>query len=70
MPKNFSEVMAEWFAKFDSMIPGQAIDIGVSGKRDPELFTDMCKEYINNGHEDFSFTNDYKYFKRNTKWHD
>lgn len=70
MPKTFSQVMTEWFTRFDKMIPGEAVEIATSGKRDPVLFTDMCKTYIDQNHPDFSFTNDYKYFKRNSPWPD
>lgn len=56
--------MNDWFLFFDNMLPGQAIEINTTGKRDPELFKQMCMLYIDEGHNDFEFSNDYKYFKR------
>ena len=62
-----SEIIKLWFDHFDKMLIGQRINVLEVGKRDPELFTDMCKAYID-GHPDYSFTNDYKFFKRDTPW--
>jgi hypothetical protein len=62
--KNFQEQLDYWFECFARMKPGNAIEIELTGKRDPQLFTDICKEYINQNHYDFEITNDYKYFKR------
>jgi len=60
----FEEKLNEWFKKFEKMQPGEKIDIEKTGRRDPELFTDMCKFFIDQGHEDFELSNDKKYFKR------
>lgn len=46
------------------MLPGQAIEIATVGKRDPELFKQMCMFYIDENHSDFEMSNDYRYFKR------
>lgn len=56
--------MNDWFIFFDKMLPGQAIEVATVGKRDPELFKQMCIFYIDENHPDFEFSNDYKYFKR------
>jgi hypothetical protein len=66
--KTFTEITTMWFDYFSKMKPDQSIEIAVSGKRDPELFIDMCKEFIDRGNMDFEFTNDYKYFRRMTSW--
>jgi hypothetical protein len=67
MQKTFSQILDDWFLRFDRMIPGQAIEIASTAKRDPKLFIDICKFYIDNEHPDYSFTNDYKYFKRDNQ---
>jgi hypothetical protein len=64
----FQEKLDMWFNRFSQMKPGQSIEIAVVGKRDPELFIDVCKRFIDHGNMDFEFTNDYKYFRRMTSW--
>lgn len=64
MGKTFTEILSSWFEYFDKMKIDEKIEIAVYGRRDPLLFIQMCKEYINQGHFDFEFSNDYKYFKR------
>ena len=66
--KNFQEQLDYWFACFNRMIPGNAIEIALTGKRDPQLFTEICKTFIDQGNLDFEFTNDYKHFKRINKF--
>lgn len=58
------EILEKWFNKFGEMKPGQQIEVAVTGKRDPALFTDICKMFIDSGNFDFEFSNDYRYFKR------
>jgi len=58
------EILEKWFKKFSEMKPGQRIEIALTGKRDPALFTDICKHFIDAGNMDFELSNDYKYFKR------
>lgn len=64
MQKAFSEIVKQWYEKFLSLDPGQCVDIEKSGKRDKALFIDMCKDFIDDGHPEYEFTEDYKYFKR------
>lgn len=66
--KTFSEIANMWFEYFAKMKPEQRLEIAVSGKRDPALFVDMCKSFIDQGNIDFEFTNDYKYFRRISSW--
>ena len=58
------EKLQEWFTRFGTMKRGQAYEVGVTGKRNPELFIAMGKHFIDCGNEDYEFSNDYKYFKR------
>ena len=64
MQKTFSETLEMWYKKFSEMKPGQGIDIEKIGKRDIELFTAICKSFIDAGNMDFEFSNDFKYFRR------
>lgn len=63
--KKLSLLITKWFATFERMKPGQAIEIGVTGKSNLKLFTDLCRTFID-GNPDFEFSNDMKYFKRFT----
>lgn len=63
MEKTLSEVIELWFAFFKKMKVGQKIEIAHYGKRDPKLFTDMCKCFIDDN-PDYEISNDYKYFKK------
>lgn len=62
--KNFQDQLDYWFACFGRMKAENMIEIALTGKRDIQLFTDICKSYIDAGNMDFDFTEDYKYFRR------
>lgn len=62
--RTFTEVALMWFKYFSEMQPGDQIEIAVKGKRDPALFIDVCKEFIDQGNPSFEFSNDYKFFRR------
>lgn len=66
--KSFTEILKMWFDYFSNMKEGQQIEVAVSGKRDPELFIEMCKSFIDAGNYDFEFTDGYKFFRRMTAW--
>ncbi|MDB5288562.1 MAG: hypothetical protein JWR05_3511 [Mucilaginibacter sp.] len=67
--KPINEIIDHWHGKFSKMRVGEAIEIGVVGKRDPETFTDICKLFIAYN-PDFELTNDYKFLKRISPWPD
>lgn len=66
--KTFTEIVNAWYAYFLAMKPGDKIEIAVKAKRDPALFIDICKDFIDHGNESYSFSNDKKYFKRGESW--
>ena len=70
MQKTFTETLNFWYEKFSKMKVGQQIEIAVTGKRDPELFTDICKSFIDAGNNDFEFSSDWRFFRRTTAWID
>jgi hypothetical protein len=63
MPKTFSNIVDDWNIRFDKMKDGEKIEISVVGKRDPDLFIDMCKNYINT-HPNYEFSSDYKFIRK------
>ncbi|ASU34369.1 hypothetical protein MuYL_2482 [Mucilaginibacter xinganensis] len=46
---------------------GEKLDIQTVGKRDPKLFLDICKSFIDEN-ADFELSNDKKYLKRINKF--
>jgi hypothetical protein len=64
--ENLTEMMKKWYDCFDRMAIGDRIEIQKYANGNIKLFTDMCKSYIDNGNNDYSFTNDYLFFKRDT----
>lgn len=62
--KNLTEKVIYWFDKFGKMLPGNSLNINQHGKNNPEMFTDLCKLFIDNGNPDFELSEDKKYFKR------
>ncbi len=63
-----TKTIKKWFAIFEAMKPGQMIEVADVAKKDPVLFQQLCKEFIKDGHEDFSFSGDYRFFKRDNPW--
>lgn len=59
-----SKTIKKWFAIFEAMNPGQAIEVSEVAKRDPKLFIDLAKCFIDGNPETHEFSNCYKYFKR------
>lgn len=61
----FTTWLNQWWQKFDAMETGTAYEIAKCAK-DGELFTEVCKDYIDkspNG-DNYTFSEDYKYFKK------
>lgn len=63
----FKDVLNTWYGKFGKMKPGEKLDIQTVGKRDPELFLDICKSFIDEN-EDFELSNDKRFLKRINKF--
>ena len=59
-----SKTIAKWFAIFEAMKPGQMIEVADVAKKDPKLFTDLCKTFIDGNPETHEMSNDYAYLKR------
>ena len=63
----FEETLNKWYGKFSKMKPGERLNIEEVGKRDPELFLDICKSFIDDN-PDFELSVDMKYLKRINKF--
>lgn len=63
----FQDTLNIWYGKFRKMKPGEKLDIQNVGKRDPELFLDICKSFIDDN-MDFELTNDKRFLKRINKF--
>lgn len=66
--EKYSHVIAKVYDRFRLMKVGDYVEIDKEAKKDPQLFIEICKEFINQGNHDFEFSNDYKYFKRIEKY--
>jgi hypothetical protein len=63
----FSDWLNHWWQKFDAMEVGTAYEAAKCAK-DPELFTEVCKDYIDRAENGncYEFSEDYKFFKKFT----
>lgn len=63
LDKKLNTVINAWFSFFDKMKVGEKIELEKHGKKNPKLFLDICRSFID-GNPSFEISNDYKYFQR------